>query len=109
MPLITHPTARGPAPMRVRLTDGTRSLDIRAEGATLDQLEATTLRLLAALPPPPEQTHPTPTPFGYTADLDRVSLDANTERAAPAYDDLLPDEYDQAQHEHTRTDGDTHA
>ncbi|WP_329032245.1 hypothetical protein OIE71_04695 [Streptomyces sp. NBC_01725] len=97
--------------MRVRLTDGTRTLDIRAKGVTLDQLEATTLRLLAALPPPPEQTHPTPTPFGYTADLDRIALDSSAERAEPAVDTLLPDEDDQAQHEptSTHTDGDTHA
>lgn len=67
--------------MRVRLTDGTRQIDIRAPGATLADVEATARRLLDALPPgpdtpPADDTRP---PFGYT--LDGTSLGADTERA----------------------------
>lgn len=97
--------------MRVRLTDGAREIEVEGRTTTpLADLTDAALRLLAALPPPTEQTHPTPPPIGFTADLDRIALDAHTERAEPAVDELLPDEYDQAQHEptSTRTNGDTH-
>lgn len=97
--------------MRLRVTDGTRQIEVEGRTDTpLHDLTEAALRLLAALPTP-EQTHPTPAPIGFTADLDRIALDAHAERAEPADDELLPDEYDQAQHERTstRTDGDTYA
>jgi hypothetical protein len=68
--------------MRVRLTDGTRHIDIHAPSATLADIEATTLRLLTALPPP-DSTPPTEDtprdPFGFT--LDGTSLGADADRA----------------------------
>lgn len=73
--------------MRLRLTDGTRRLDITTPDDTpLDQLEATAHRLYAALTPDPEQPTPTTHPIGFTPDMDGVSLDATTERAEPYYD-----------------------
>ncbi|MFD3517722.1 hypothetical protein [Streptomyces sp. NPDC058657] len=75
--------------MRVRLTDGTRRVDIHThptEHTPLDHIEATALRLLAALgtDPEPEQSNP----IGF------VALDSTIERADP---DIEPDfEDDQA-------------
>ncbi|MFI5808993.1 hypothetical protein [Streptomyces sp. NPDC051561] len=68
--------------MRVRLTDGTRRVDIHThpdEQTPLDHIEATALRLLAALGPEPE---PSSNPIGF------VALDSTLERADP------DDEYD---------------
>ncbi|WP_030747603.1 hypothetical protein [Streptomyces sp. NRRL F-5135] len=73
--------------MRVRLTDGTREIDIRTDPGeqqpTLDQIEATAIRLLTALDHEPADTEPKRTPIGFTAqcDLDRVSLDSAIERS----------------------------
>ncbi|MFJ2249430.1 hypothetical protein ACIQGT_40390 [Streptomyces sp. NPDC093108] len=79
--------------MRVRLTDGTRQIDISTnpdEQTTLDQVEATAIRLLTALDcEPTDEQH---APIGFTAlDLDRVSLDSTTERA----DQTEPEHYDE--------------
>ncbi|MFB6875682.1 hypothetical protein [Streptomyces sp. NPDC056323] len=72
--------------MRVRLTDGTRKIDISTtpdERHTLEQIEATAVRLLTALDyEPADEQHRAP--IGFAAldlDLDRVSLDSTTERA----------------------------
>ncbi|MFB7212717.1 hypothetical protein [Streptomyces sp. NPDC056255] len=70
--------------MCVRLTDGTREIDISTtpdEHHTLEQIEATAVRLLTALDcQPANEQHRTP--IGFAAlDLDRVSLDSTTERA----------------------------
>lgn len=80
--------------MRIRLTDGTRRLDITTPDATpLDQIETTALRLYAALTPDDEP--PTQQPaFGYARDLDGSSLDSTTERAEP-YDDGRDTDYDE--------------
>ncbi|MGO4630513.1 hypothetical protein AB4225_06150 [Streptomyces sp. 2RAF24] len=76
--------------MRVRITDGTREVELASRRATLPELEATALRLLAAIPPvgddntptPDDDTpHPHPAPLGFT--LDGVSLSSDTERAEP--------------------------
>ncbi|MFJ8855254.1 hypothetical protein [Streptomyces sp. NPDC102437] len=80
--------------MRVRLTDGTREIDISTnpgEQTTLEQIEATAIRLLTALDSEPaDEQHRTP--IGFTAlDLDRVSLDSTTERA----DQTEPEHYDE--------------
>lgn len=68
--------------MRVRLTDGTRRVDIQThpdEQTPLDHIEAAALRLLAALDVEPEPEQPNPIGF--------VALDSTIERADP-------DEYD---------------
>ncbi|MFI7239682.1 hypothetical protein [Streptomyces cyaneofuscatus] len=74
--------------MRVRLTDGTRRVDISTgpdEQHTLDQIEATAVRLLTALDREPNttDTEPRRAPVGFTAapDLDGVALGADTERS----------------------------
>jgi hypothetical protein len=77
--------------MRVRLTDGTHEVEIKAKGYSrrrLDDTEAAALRMLDAL----RNTEPTQpgTTFGFTPD---VALDSSTERAEP-YDDGRGDEYD---------------
>ncbi|MEV8394817.1 MULTISPECIES: hypothetical protein [unclassified Streptomyces] len=83
--------------MRIRLTDGTREVEIRTEPGeqqlTLDQVEATAVRLLTALDREPAD-EPSRTPFGFTAqyDLDRVSLDSLVERSDQ---DDEPERYDE--------------
>lgn len=73
--------------MRVRLTDGTREVEIRTdadEQQTLDQVEAAALRLLTALDrEPTNDDEPKRTPIGFAAqhDLDGVALSADTERS----------------------------
>lgn len=64
--------------MRIRATDGTREVEVEAEDATLEGLEAVALRLLqaAALPGKDDRL-----PFGFARQLDGVSLDSQTERA----------------------------
>lgn len=64
--------------MRIRLTDGTRHLDLRLPDDTpLADAEATTTRLYAALTSDQPATRPA---FGYARDLDGISLDSDTER-----------------------------
>ncbi|MFJ8760826.1 hypothetical protein [Streptomyces cyaneofuscatus] len=77
--------------MRVRLTDGTRTVDISTtpnEQHTLDQIEATAVRLLTALDrePKTDDTEPRRAPVGFTAapDLDGVALGAEAERSDQA-------------------------
>ncbi|GAA3527720.1 hypothetical protein [Streptomyces osmaniensis] len=70
--------------MRVRLTDGTHEVEIKAKGYSrrrLDDAEAAALRMLDAL----RADRPTEpgTTFGFTPD---VVLDSTAERAEP-YDD----------------------
>lgn len=78
--------------MRVRLTDGTRTVDIRThpgEQTRLDHIEATALRLLTALdrePADDDARHP----IGFSGDLDRIALDSLVERS----DQDDPDPYD---------------
>ncbi len=81
--------------MRIRLTDGTRRLDIEAKNTPLADLEATAHRLLAAMPPPPHDPPHTPHPIGFTPSLDGISLDSTTERAAPEPDTCPDSEQDQ--------------
>ncbi|MEU6920051.1 MULTISPECIES: hypothetical protein [unclassified Streptomyces] len=82
--------------MRVRVTDGTREVEIRTDPdeqhPTLDQVEATAVRLLNALDQQPAD-EPNRTPIGFAAqyDLDRVSLDSTTERG----DQTEPEHYDE--------------
>lgn len=70
--------------MRVRLSDGTHEVEIKAKGYSrrrLDDAEAAALRMLDALrDPQPAQSGTT---FGFVPD---VVLDSSTERAEP-YDD----------------------
>ncbi|MFE9300537.1 hypothetical protein [Streptomyces sp. NPDC006856] len=79
--------------MHVRLNDGTHEVDITttpSEQSTLDQVEATALRLLTALrppePPPTPEDAPLPgrVPLGFTParDMDGVALTADAERSA---------------------------
>ncbi|MGC4946187.1 hypothetical protein ACLQ2N_08270 [Streptomyces sp. DT224] len=98
--------------MRVRLTDGTRTVDISTEPREhlpLDQIEATALRLMQALPPrttphtyaDPHPGDDTPVPFGYQppADLDGTSLGSDLERAEPYIEPGRDDdEYDDQEH-----------
>ncbi|MGW4028235.1 hypothetical protein ACWEFL_02765 [Streptomyces sp. NPDC004838] len=77
--------------MRIRLTDGTRRIDIHADGTPLAHVEATAHRLLAALTP--SDTAPEHPPFGFTPDdtpLDGTALSSDTERAEP-YTEPGPD------------------
>lgn len=68
--------------MRVRLTDGTREVEITTPSRTpLPQIEDTARRLYALTSPNPEQD--STAGFGFGRDLDGVSLDSNTERAEP--------------------------
>lgn len=84
--------------MRVRLTDGTREVDIMTrpdEQPTLDQIEATAVRLLTALDrEPADDDEPSRTPIGFTVqhDLDRIALDSTIERADQ---DDEPEQYDE--------------
>ncbi|MFD3980774.1 hypothetical protein ACFWR6_19505 [Streptomyces griseus] len=82
--------------MRVRLTDGTREVDISTrpdEQHTLEQIEATAIRLLTALdreqPVDDDQHH---TQIGFTPQhtLDGVALSADTERSDQ---DARPERY----------------
>lgn len=84
--------------MRVRLTDGTREVEIRTDGTADDapllrQIERTARRLLKAMPAP---HHAAPQRFGFgrDLDLDRVALDSVAERA-----DLEPDFEDEGDDE----------
>ncbi|MCX4705662.1 hypothetical protein [Streptomyces sp. NBC_01373] len=77
--------------MRVRLTDGTHEVEIKAKGYSrrrLDDTEAAALRMLDALRDRTTSADTTTTRFGFTPDatLDGVSLDSSAERAEP-YDD----------------------
>ncbi|MFM9637617.1 hypothetical protein [Streptomyces turgidiscabies] len=77
--------------MRVRLTDGTREVEIRTDGTADDapllrQIERTARRLLAAMPTPPHHAAPQRFGFGRQLDLDRVALDSVAERADPEPD-----------------------
>jgi len=85
--------------MRVRLTDGHREVEIRAEGtpadpALLRQMERTARRLYAALPTEPS-TSSSSFGFGRHLDLDGVALDSQTDLADqdddPGLDDEDPD------------------
>lgn len=69
--------------MRVRLTDGTREVEIETRTATLPDIEAAALRMLTALGPEPTDDEPNRTPIGFTSqpDLDRLALSADTERS----------------------------
>ena len=75
--------------MRIRITDGTNEVELKAKGNSrrrLQDAEDAAVRMLAALrDPQPAQAD---TVFGFTADrtLDGVSLDSSSERAEP-YDD----------------------
>lgn len=69
--------------MRVRLTDGTRDVDIRVKGSTpalLRQAERTARRLLAAMHSEPTTSNGS-FGFGRHLDLDGVALDSTIERA----------------------------
>ncbi|MYT26114.1 hypothetical protein GTW69_38590 [Streptomyces sp. SID7760] len=76
--------------MRIRLTDGTRRIDIQTSNTPLADVEAIAIRLLAAMPHPPQDPPDTPHPIGFTPDLHGVSLDSTTERADPE-PDTCPD------------------
>ncbi|MYT60140.1 hypothetical protein GTW29_26090 [Streptomyces sp. SID7834] len=71
--------------MRVRLTDGTREVEIRTEADeqhTLDQVEATAVRLLTALDrEPTDEQRRTPIGFASQPDVDGVALSSDTERS----------------------------
>ncbi|RPK76630.1 hypothetical protein EES45_22995 [Streptomyces sp. ADI97-07] len=69
--------------MRVHLTDGTRTVEIETRTATLADIEAAALRLLAALGTEPADDEQQRAPIGFTPkpDLDRIALSADTERA----------------------------
>lgn len=74
--------------MRVRLTDGTREIEITTDGTADDppllrQIERTARRLLDAMPTPPHHAAPQRFGFGRQLDLDRVSLDSSLERSDP--------------------------
>ncbi|MBQ1122630.1 hypothetical protein [Streptomyces sp. B15] len=80
--------------MRVRLTDGTREVEISTRGTTDDtallrQIERTARRLYAALPTEPSSGR---SPFGFGRHLDGIALDSATERADPDTDTPLEDE-----------------
>lgn len=81
--------------MRVRLTDGTREVELEATDTPLHDLESTALRLLAAIHPPPDEQ--TPHPIGFAPSLDGVALDSHIERAEPPDTDQddEPDEGEQ--------------
>ncbi|MET9816530.1 hypothetical protein [Streptomyces sp. NPDC006355] len=81
--------------MRVRLTDGTREVEIRTDGTTDDapllrQIERTARRLLDAMPAP---HHAAPQRFGFgrQLDLDRVALDSVAERSDQDEPDFEPE------------------
>ncbi|MER7350938.1 hypothetical protein ABT390_36645 [Streptomyces aurantiacus] len=81
--------------MRVRLTDGTREVDITAKGsdpALLRQAERTARRLLDAM-----QTEPSTSrgAFGFGRHLDGVALDSATERADQDDEPDLDEQLDQ--------------
>lgn len=82
--------------MRVRLTDGTRRVDISTrpdEQHTLEQIEATAVRLLTALDreqPVDDEQHRTPIGFMPQPNLDGVALSADTERSDQ---DARPERY----------------
>lgn len=78
--------------MRIRLTDGTREVDIRTpDGTPLPDAEGAALRLYTALDTG-EQTEQR-APFGYGRDLDGTALDSTIERAEqPDESDLDDDE-----------------
>ncbi|MFJ7963146.1 hypothetical protein [Streptomyces sp. NPDC096324] len=85
--------------MRIRITDGTNQVEIKAKGYSrrrLDDAEHAALRMLDAL-----RDNATPadttTRFGFNPDhtLDGVGLDSVTERAEP-FDDRRDDEGDDA-------------
>ncbi|MEO3976320.1 hypothetical protein [Streptomyces sp. CAU 1734] len=82
--------------MRLYLTDGTRTVDIRAHDRTpLADLESTAHRLLTALRPDPDEP---PNPIGFAGarrivDLySGVSLSSDTERAPDPDDEYDPDD-----------------
>lgn len=76
--------------MRVRLVDGAREIEIEGRTSTpLHDLEATALRLLAALDREPAD-EPQRTPIGFTPDLDGVALSSDTERSDQ---DARPERY----------------
>lgn len=85
--------------MRVRLTDGSREVEIRTDGSTDDpallrQIERTARRLLDAMPAPQPITSTTAFGFARQLDLDRVSLDSTTERSDQDDEPELDDEDD---------------
>lgn len=85
--------------MRVRLTDGTREVDIKTDGAADDpallrQIERTARRLYAALPTEPTVSR-SPFGFGRHLDLDGVALGSQAELADQDDDPDLDDEDDQ--------------
>lgn len=67
--------------MRVRLTDGTREVEITAPGsAPLPEVEDTARRLYALTRPQPEADEHDTHPIGFGS-LDGVTLDSNLERS----------------------------
>ncbi|MFI7009985.1 hypothetical protein [Streptomyces sp. NPDC050145] len=82
--------------MRVRLTDGHREIEIRAEGAPADpallrQMERTARRLYSTLATQPA-TSRSPFGFGRHLDLDGVALGTQAELADQDDDPGLDDE-----------------
>lgn len=78
--------------MHIQLTDGTRAVDIRTpDDAALSDVEATALRLYAALTET-EHDEQDKTAFGYGRDLQGVALDSATERAEQHDEPDLDDE-----------------
>lgn len=69
--------------MRIRLTDGTREVEVEADDGTPQGLEETALRLFEATHPSTVEISPS---FGFARQLDGVTLDSQTERA-DQYDD----------------------
>lgn len=66
--------------MRIRLTDGTRAVDIRTpDGTPLPDAEGVALRLYAALTDGEQAEQRAP--FGFGTHLDGVALDSTVERA----------------------------
>lgn len=81
--------------MRVRLTDGTREVDITLKGsdpAQLRQAERTARRLLDAMHTEPRAGNDS---FGYGRHLDGVALDSTTERADQDDEPYVDEQYDE--------------
>lgn len=84
--------------MRVRLSDGTREVEIRAAGsepALLRQAERTARRLLDAMPADTEPTPSNGSPIGFGRELDGVSLDSTIERVDQDDEPELDDDQDE--------------
>lgn len=78
--------------MRIRLTDGTRVVDVRTPDTTpLPDAEGVALRLYAALTEGSEQAEQR-APFGFGMHLDGTALDSNIERAEQRDESDLDDD-----------------